>query len=60
MFVPRGNPDLLTAVLGLDTGVPIDTGVEGSDVIGVRVHETTGTSVTVLLEPGGAENEVRK
>ena len=55
-----GNPDFLTAVLGLGTEVSIDTVVEGSDEVVVRVLVATGTIVTILSVPGDAEIGVRK
>ena len=54
-----GNPDHLTAVLGFGTGVSIGTVVEGSDEVAIRVRVTTGTSVTILSEPGSTEIGVR-
>jgi len=59
-FALPGNPDLLTAVLGLGAEVSIGTVVESSDEVVVRVLVATGTSVTVLSVPGDAEIGVKK
>lgn len=55
-----GKVDLLVAVLGPGIGVSPDSGVEGNDEVVVRVHGATSTGDTVLIEPGGSENWVRK
>jgi hypothetical protein len=47
-----GNPDLLTAVLGLGASVSIDTVVEGSNEVIIRVLLATSAKVAVLSEPG--------
>jgi len=59
-FALPGNPDFLTAVLGLGAEVSIDTVVESSNKVVVRVLVATGTIVTVLSVPGDAEIGVRK
>ena len=55
-----GDSNLLTTVRGLGTRVSVGAGVEGSDQVGVRVLDTTGTSVPVLSVPSDAEIGVRK
>ena len=54
------NPNLFATVLRLGAGVTIGTVVKGSNEVVVRVRVATGTSVTVLSEPGSAEIWVRK
>jgi len=55
-----GNPDHLAAILGLGTGVTVDTPVEGSDEVVVTVLFATGTRVTVLSVVSNTETGVRK